>query len=481
MRHPELTLVNTNRMQPPIAPVGLDYIAATAQISGIDVEILDLCFAEQPVARLREYFARNNPFLAGITLRNIDDCFWPSAQSFVGDLLNTIRQIRDVSQVPIVVGGVGFSIAAQRIFDISGADFGIHGDGETSLTILIDQIKGARDFTRVPGLLWRENDNIYSNPPAWPDILTVPPAREAVDNRSYLQKGGQIGLETKRGCPRQCVYCADPLAKGKHARMRSPAAVAEEAENLLRLGIDVLHLCDGEFNLPREHAAAVCEEFIRRDLGEKLCWYAYLAIKPFDADLARLMKNAGCVGINFTGDSAHASMLRNYRQHHQSQDIAHAVCCCRENGIEVMIDLLLGGPGETPQSAAETINFMKKINPDCVGAGLGLRVYDQTAAANIIRAEGPLETNPSLKRKYPGPVDLLQPTFYISASLGEHPAELVRDLIDNDPRFFEPEDEYITDTDHNYNDNPVLTQALAQGYRGAYWHILSQLRSQSKS
>ena len=37
-----LTLINTNRMVPPIAPVGLDYVAAAARRAGIDVHLVDL-------------------------------------------------------------------------------------------------------------------------------------------------------------------------------------------------------------------------------------------------------------------------------------------------------------------------------------------------------------------------------------------------------------------------------------------------------
>ena len=31
-------------------------------------------------------------------------------------------------------------------------------------------------------------------------------------------------------------------------------------------------------------------------------------------------------------------------------------------------------------------------------------------------------------------------------------------------------------TDHNYNDNTQLVNAIANGARGAYWHILRQIR-----
>jgi radical SAM superfamily enzyme YgiQ (UPF0313 family) len=213
-------------------------------------------------------------------------------------------------------------------------------------------------------------------------------------------------------------------------------------------------------------------------------WYAYLAVVPFDADLARAMRRAGCVGINFTGDSANAAMLEGYGQPHDAHDLAEAVRLCRAEGIAVMFDLLLGGPGETPETVAETIQHIRRIGPDCAGAALGIRLYPHTGMTEGIAAKGPMEGNPAIRRHYDGPIDLVRPTFYVSPALGTQPARLVRELIGGDPRFFAPVDEEPLpqasagpSTDHNYNDNRPLVDAIAAGARGAYWDILRKLRS----
>jgi radical SAM superfamily enzyme YgiQ (UPF0313 family) len=174
-------------------------------------------------------------------------------------------------------------------------------------------------------------------------------------------------------------------------------------------------------------------------------------------------------------------MLKNYRQMHTKEDLASAVRLCRENGITVMIDLLFGGPGETPDTIAQTIEFIKQIDPDCTGAPVGVRVYPRTEMARIAEAEGPPEDNANIHRKYQGPVDFLKPTFYISRSLGPNPARLVNDLIAGDKRFFGPMEEadapeQAVSTDHNYNENIALAEAIRHGARGAYWNILRNLR-----
>jgi len=488
-----LSLINTNRMTPPIAPLGLAYVAAAARAAGIETEVVDLCLADDPAECLVEHFGRTEPAVVGVSFRNVDDCFWPSGKSFLPELAETVRAIRALTEAPIVLGGVGFSIFGERIVRQVGADFGIRGDGERAIIDLYRELTGEKEYHRVAGLVWRDfshgaqpvgvggefTGEIQCNAPAWSDAFSVPTARDVLDNVAYFRLGGQGGVETKRGCSRRCVYCADRLAKGPAVRPRPPRQVADEVASLLRQGVDVLHLCDGEFNIPREHAMAVCEELTARRLGEQVRWYAYLAVTPFDAELAAAMARAGCVGIDFTGDSASPAMLAGYGHPHGPEDIAAAARLCREHGMAVMFDLLLGGPGETPETLAETIGFMKGLDVDAIGAPLGVRVYPNLPVVDRIAAEGPIEANPAVRRHYDGPVDLLGPTFYISAALGEAPAALVGELIGEDERFFKPAPAIdaagAAPGDHNYNENLPLAKAIANGARGAYWHILRQM------
>lgn len=483
-----LLLINTNRMQPPIAPVGLDYVAGAARLAGIETHVLDLCLSQGDLnTALAECLAGMQPTLVGLTFRNTDDCFWPSASWFVPQLQEAIATVRRLTGAPIVLGGVGFSIFARQVLEHINVEFGIRGDGEQAIVALHSELAAERRFDRVPGLIWRQEGVWRANRPAWPQELVVPTQRDAIDNATYFRLGGQVGIETKRGCGRQCFYCADPVAKGPTARRRDPRAIADEMQSLLAQGVDVLHTCDAEFNLPREHASDVCDELIRRDLGSRVGWYAYLAVLPFDADLASRMRRAGCVGINFTSDSANPAMLATYRQPHGKDDLARAVRLCRENGMAVMLDLLLGGPGETPETLADSIEFFRSIEPDRIGAGLGVRIYPDTGMAALVALEGPMETNPSIRRRYTGPIDLLQPTFYINSTLGPRPARLVHELIAGDERFFPPEEEAdaaetgkpAAKQDHNYNANQSLCDAIAAGARGAYWDILRKIRDKA--
>ncbi|MCD6304228.1 MAG: cobalamin-dependent protein, partial [Planctomycetes bacterium] len=150
-----LTLINTNRMSPPVGPLGIEYVAGAARAAGIPTDVLDLCLVDDADAAIDEHFRRHEPVLVGLSFRNADDCFWPSCQSFLPDLAAVVTAVRRRSDAPIVLGGVGFSIFAERIVSLLAADFGVRGDGEGAIVELVSQLTGRRRFERVEGLIWR--------------------------------------------------------------------------------------------------------------------------------------------------------------------------------------------------------------------------------------------------------------------------------------------------------------------------------------
>lgn len=470
-----VVLVNSNRMKPAIAPLALDYVAGSLHRGGFEVRLVDLCFADDPAQALRQVLADVEPLMVGVTFRNTDDCYYPSCAFFVPELSELVRQIRALTDAPVALGGCGFSVFPAEIVGMCQADYGIIGDGEEAFGGLARALSGNKDYHTLPGLVWREVDGRCGlNPPRPPAALDVPAERNLLDNARYFREGGQGNVETKRGCPMSCIYCADPVAKGRQVRCRPPAQVAEEVDSLLKQGVDVLHLCDGEFNIPYDHALAVCREMIRRGLGQRVRWYVYCSPHPFSDELALAMKQAGCVGINFGSDSGCDRMLAALGRSYRRDAIREAVRACKAVGITVMVDLLLGGPGEDEASVRETIEFVRQLDPDRCGAATGVRLYPGTPLADTIRRQGPLSANPNLRGCVKDNDSLLRPMFYFDRRLGDDPGSLVCDIIAGDERFFPPP--RIKDaTNYNYNDNRVLTDAISRGMRGAYWDILRRL------
>ena len=465
-------LVNINRIRPAVAPIALDYLGHALKEHGIETDIIDLCFAEDPEREVDRYFAENEVSAVAVTLRNTDDTSFVSGDFFIPQLKTVTDRVKKRSDAPIILGGAGFSVMPEIILDYCDIDIGVWGEGEYALPLLASRLSQGEGIEDVPGAVLRRNGGFVRVPPTYVDLArSDAPRRDVVDNRRYFDEGGMGAVETKRGCTEACVYCADPLGKGTRTRLRSPESVADEVEALLGQGVDHLHLCDSEFNLPPDHALAVCDELAARCLGDRLRWYAYASPAPFTEEAASRWRKAGCAGVNFGVDSASDTVLKALGRHFTVADVIRTAEICHAQGLVFMYDLLLGGPGETRETLRETIETMKRLSPDRVGASLGVRVFPGTRLAARLAGEGPLRNNPNLQGAVTQENDFFYPVFYISSALGPYPEEYLAHVIGGDDRFFVMS-RSVEGQNYNYNENTTLVRAIKAGYRGAFWDIL---------
>jgi radical SAM superfamily enzyme YgiQ (UPF0313 family) len=463
-------LINTNVTRPPVSPVGLEYVAETLNQAEIPIRVIDLAFEvdwrQAIIAGLRNC----EPLAIGLTVRNIDDSSFVSQQSFLPWISELVTAIRENTEAPLVLGGIGFSIMPAAILEIVNADIGIYGDGEEAALLLAKSLITRSDVLAIPNLVYRRDGKMVRNKRADVDLKYLPPPRRRVfDNRKYEQMGSMVGVETKRGCAGGCIFCADPVAKGKKVRLRPPTIVAQELNDLVEQGISWLHLCDSEFNLPITHAKEICTTIISHRLNYRLRWYCYCSPVPFDRELAKLMKKSGCAGINFGVDSLCDGQLLRLGRRHSVKDVAELARILREEEINFMFDLLLGGPGETEETVTATVNKAKELKIPLTGISVGVRVYPDTALGKAVVSGSYHEG------LHPEAAPFSQPAFYLSPPMGHRPLQLVQRLIGDDPRFL-----FLAapgaKKSFNYAGDEFLFKLIVTGQRGAYWDIIRRAK-----
>lgn len=468
-----LSFVNSNLMRPPVAPIALDYLADPLRAAGFEVALLDLCLADDWHAEIAAHAAASAPDWWGVTFRNTDDvCAW-SGESFVALAASIVAELRRARDVPVIVGGVGFSVMPERLLERLHADYGIAGEGEIALPRLLRRLQAGAALDDLPGLVHRVGGVVRSQPPEDCDLDALPRRRSLVANGRYFREGGMAAIETKRGCSRCCIHCVEPMAKGRRVRLRAPAHAVDEMETLVEQGVTAFHINDSEFNLSVGPAIAFCDEIVARGLQHEMSWYAYGMPAPFPDELAAAMKRAGCDGMNFGADSGDAGMLRRIRRTFTPRHIALAVETAKRHELPHMLELLVGFPGETRESARTSIELARRIDAELVLVSVGVRVFAGTELERLVRAEGELCDNPAVSGAVHDNDGLVDPVYYVSAQLGDDPVDYVRSLVGDDSRFFP-----VNAASVNYNGNDPLSDAIRDGARGAYWRILAQMREQ---
>lgn len=409
-----LISVNRERMPFPVFPLGLAYIAKALREERHQVEAMDLCFSDDVSADLKAALDRYPPDLIGISLRNLDNLTYPASISYLKEVEEIIGICRQCTSSRLVIGGSGYSLAPNELLQFLDVDFGIVGEGEEVLLKVVADLEKNRPISPSSCLLVKEKP--------FPDRIEgarlfplQTPDRTLFKTHRYLEEGGMGNIQTKRGCPFSCIYCTYPLLEGRKVRLRETQEVVEEIRQLTEQGVDFVYFVDDIFNYPVSYAEALCREMIRKKIEVK--WTAFVNPGFIDETLLQVMKEAGCVGVEFGTDSGSPLMLKNYKKSFTQEEIIRSSTLCSKLKINHCHYILFGGPGEDEKTIEESFYLMDELDPTAVIAMLGIRIYPGTDMEGISLSEGVIQRDSKL----------IYPHFYLSPVLSGKLNEIVQE------------------------------------------------------
>ena len=193
-------------------------------------------------------------------------------------------------------------------------------------------------------------------------------------------------MQTQRGCGLRCCYCTYPVIEGRRHRRRPPELVAEEFEQLQRLGAKYVFIVDSIFNSSARHVTEVCEALLRRKV--KLSWGCFLRPQGLTADLIKLMARAGLSHIEFGSDSFCDEVLAAYQKDFTFDDILRSSELARREHVDCCHFLICGGPGESRETLARSFANSQQLQGAVIMAVVGMRIYPGTHLFERAISEG---------------------------------------------------------------------------------------------
>jgi radical SAM superfamily enzyme YgiQ (UPF0313 family) len=287
---------------------------------------------------------------------------------------------------PIIVGGPHASADPNDVLSMGNVTAFV-GEGEVQLPILLGRL--------LPAVVWA---------PRIADLDTLPfPDRSQAHRYHYTLRDRQ-GVEheaataiTSRGCPHHCAFCSGGVWQRRYTA-RSAANVLAEVR-LLSADYGAVHFYDDSLAIDRHRLKTLCDGL--KTTG--LVWRCFVRADQMTPDTLRDMAAAGCVEIGLGAESGAQSILDAIRKGETVAQQAEAIRWAHAAGIRVKAFLIVGLPGESHETLAETEAFLRTARPDDLDVSVlqlypGAPLYENPVGLRVTGAGGWYKGKPGTYR-----------------------------------------------------------------------------------
>ena len=339
----------------PSPPLGLTYIAAVCGAAGHDTVIFDYIVRGYSDEKLAAEIKAFGPDVVGTNSVTMN--FKKAAR-----MLSLAKQA--APSAVTLMGGPHVSFDAKNtLADYPGIDIVVTGEGEVTVAELLTVLHEPVRWREIKGLVFRDEDGIVDTGPREliRDLDTLPmPARHLLPMARYQALGFPVSIITSRGCPNQCIFCLGRRMVGQKVRFRSVPRVVDEIQALVEAGNPFINIADDLFTANRKRVLSFCDEILKR--GLTFSWSVFARVNTVDEDILKRMKTAGCHAISFGVESGNPGMLKRVKKGITPDQVRRAAKACQKAGIRGHASFIVGLPGETRQTLADSLKLQKEID-----------------------------------------------------------------------------------------------------------------------
>jgi anaerobic magnesium-protoporphyrin IX monomethyl ester cyclase len=340
--------------------LGLGYLAAVLEKNNYPVDVIDCQAVKLSYEEVKSEIKKRQPTIVGVT----------SATLTYKSALKIIKMTREVCpECLTIMGGPHVSFWDDKALqECPELDIVVRKEGENTLLEIVQKLEAGKSFDDTIGITCRKNSQIMRNPdrPLIENLDEIPfPAIHLWPLERFKYGEGEVvfPLLTGRGCAYCCKYCCNWKLLGRKYRLRGSKNVVDEIEYLnKKFGAKAFSFCDDAFTLNKSRAKEICEEIINRKI--KIRWDCNNRVDNVTKELLLKMKQSGCTDVFFGVESGSQLVLDAMNKGIKIEQTIKAYKWAKEVGLMTFAHTILGFPGETRETAWETIKFVEKLDPD---------------------------------------------------------------------------------------------------------------------
>ena len=199
------------------------------------------------------------------------------------------------------------------------------------------------------------------------DLDEIPfPDWDAIDLSKYhytIDGKRTMSILTSRGCPYACAFCCK-APWGQRIRYRSAENVIEEIGLLRDRGYEGLMLYDDEFFLHEQRDREIVDALGKAGMVWRCFSRADVIMKHYELITAAAAN--GLKEVLIGCESGSKDILKNINKGTTPVMNEEAIGFLKSLGVRVKAALIVGLPGETPETIKATERFVEKVKPDSV-------------------------------------------------------------------------------------------------------------------
>ena len=428
-----ITLVNPpypagSHQHPPFMPLGIGYLGAVLCKNHFEVKVIDCQAQKISHQQFREEIAKSKPDIVGVTCTTLT---YKSALKIVKSAKEALPNCITAIGGPHVTFWDDKALQEEPSLDIV-----IRREGEETMLELAQRVENHQPLFDLEGTTCRKGNEIVRNADRafLEDLDSLPfPALHLWEKLGELRKYGTIPypVMTSRGCVFWCNFCTAVRMFGRRYRMRTPTNVVDELEYLHKnYRANQFTFYDDAFTVDQARTAEICDEIHRR--GLKIKWDCETRVDMVSKELLVKMREAGCIAVWFGVESGSLKQLTSMGKGFSLTQTRRAFKWAKEAGLMTVAGVILGFPGETKETAWETIRFVKELNPNDVGFYIATP-YPGTPMYEEVKANGSLRITDFDK------YDTATPTFEIANMTMQELSQIREEAFQSfylSPRYF---------------------------------------------
>lgn len=336
-------------------PLAAGCLGVAARVHGLDRRLKIEVIAPSVTdaygdTRLAELIAKDEPEFLGLSLY-----LWNSERS-----LHLAREVKRRSpRTTVLIGGPEVGPDNPFILGQQGFDVAVTGEAEDTFSALMEKLIDGADVAGMPNVAVRIPLGLTPfGPAASANFALTQYPSPYLEGLVPVDPDRSTYIETVRGCRSHCTFCFYPRSSSV-LRVLDVERSAQLVSALRAKGAREVVFLDPTFN-HRPDFEPLLEALARANPDRALSFFAEVRAEGLTAAHAAAMARAGFTKLEIGLQSVNPSTLKRVKRGGSPEKVAAAAKLLHDVGIELLVDLIVGLPGDTADDVMRGVDFLQK-------------------------------------------------------------------------------------------------------------------------